>query len=98
MSKRSQACDISKEVKEKVHRRDNGKCIICGSAGIPNAHFVRRSQGGLGIEKNVVTLCYSCHNLYDNGSKREEFGIKIEKYLKKKYKEWKKEELIYKKY
>ena len=44
-SKRSKLTDIPKEVKEIVFKRDNGKCILCGKDGLPNAHFIRRSQG-----------------------------------------------------
>ncbi len=51
MSKRSKACDISPKVKKKVWERDNHCCIICGSPyAMPNAHYIARSQGGLGIE------------------------------------------------
>lgn len=46
-SKRSNATDIPKEVKEEVYKRDKGRCVICPNPGIPNAHFIRRSQGGL---------------------------------------------------
>ena len=80
-SKRSKATDISKEVKERVFERDNGRCIICGRPGMPNAHYIRRSQGGLGIEQNIVTLCLACHTAYDDGFKREEYGKKIREYL-----------------
>ena len=51
MSKRSKACDISPKVKKKVWERDNHCCIICGSPyAMPNAHYISRAQGGLGIE------------------------------------------------
>ena len=43
-SKRTEATDISIETKIIVKRRDKGKCIICGQTGIPNAHYIRRSQ------------------------------------------------------
>ena len=63
MSKRSKACDISMEVKKKVWERDEHKCVICHNPyAKPNAHYIARSQGGLGIEENIVTLCLRCHN------------------------------------
>lgn len=100
MSKRSKACDISQKAKEKVWERDNHRCILCGSKyAMPNAHFIGRAQGGLGIEQNIVTLCMKCHNDYDNGNKREEYSYKIEWYLKEMYGEsWNKEKLYYNKY
>ena len=100
MGKRSKACEISAKTKEIVWNRDMQRCILCGSRyAMPNAHFIRRSQGGLGIPENVVTLCLKCHNDFDNGNKREEYNDKIEYYLKNKYgTSWNKENLIYKKY
>lgn len=97
-SKRTKACEISRETKEKVYERDGGLCIICHQAGIPNAHYIRRSQGGLGIEQNIVTLCPKCHNSFDNGFKREEYGTIIQKYLKNQYTDWNEKDLIYNKW
>lgn len=86
MSKRSKACDISQKVKQNVWDRDNHQCIICGNPyAMPNAHYIRRSQGGLGIEQNVVTLCQKCHSDFDNGNKRASIGYRIEWYLKSCY-------------
>lgn len=98
MSKRSKACDISPKVRRIVNERDGGICIICGQSGIPNAHFIGRAQCGLGIEENIVTLCPTCHHLFDNGGKREEYGAQIESYLKSKYPLWDKSKLIYDKW
>lgn len=96
MSKRSRACDISKKVKQKVWDRDNHQCIICGNPyAMPNAHYIRRSQGGLGIEENVVTLCQKCHNDFDNGNKRVSIGYRIECYLKSCYQDWDAKKLYY---
>ena len=66
--------------------------------GIPNAHCIRRSAGGLGIEENVVTLCIKCHKQYDDGFGREEIGNKIRDYLKSMYKDWNEKDLIYDKW
>lgn len=98
MSKRSRACDIPKRVKDKVWERDGHCCIICGSPeAMPNAHFIPRSRGGLGIAQNIVTLCINCHFAYDNGGKRRDYGAFIEGYLRSHYDDWDKEKLIYKK-
>ena len=69
-SRRSKATDISHKVKNKVWERDNHCCILCGNPNaMPNAHYISRANGGLGIEQNIVTLCQNCHNKYDNGDK-----------------------------
>ena len=98
-SKRAKACDISKSVKDRVWERDNHRCIICGSnQAMPNSHFIRRSQGGLGIEENVVTMCMRCHMMYDQGSDRRAIEAYTENYLKNLYPGWNREMLIYKKW
>ena len=98
-SKRAKACDISKKVKDIVWERDNHQCIICGShQAMPNSHFIRRSQGGLGIEENIVTMCFRCHRMYDQGSDRKAIETYTENYLKSKYPNWDKSKLIYKKW
>ena len=89
------------QVKKKVWDRDNHHCIYCGSPyAMPNAHYISRAHGGLGIEKNVVTLCLKCHHNYDNGrdsNLRELIKRKIEYHLMYHYPNWNKEDLIYKK-
>ena len=97
-SKRAKACDITKKVKDIVWERDNRQCIICGSyQAMPNSHFIRRSQGGLGIEENIVTMCNRCHYMYDQGGERQAIATYTERYLRSKYPDWDKEKLIYKK-
>ena len=97
-SKRAKATDIPKEVKAKVYERDKGKCIVCGAQGVPNAHVISRSHGGLGIEQNIVTLCPRCHYEYDNGPKRISTGELLRDYLKTIYEGWNEEDLIYDKW
>ena len=90
MGKRKYATAIPMKVKLKVFERDKRRCIYC--------HLIRRGQGGLGIEKNVVTLCRKCHEAFDDGDKREEMEQYITDYLEFIYGEnWKKEDLIYNK-
>ena len=105
-SKRSKATDIPMSVKKKVWERDRGMCVVCGNHCnvMPNAHYISRSKGGLGIEQNIVTLCTEltpnqCHRKYDFGTKEErnEIKEKIRRYLKSKYDNWNEEDLIYRK-
>ena len=101
-SKRSKACDISQKVKKIVWERDNYCCIICGNPyAMPNSHYITRAQGGLGIKENIVTMCLDCHNAYDNGNdtdRKKDIKNKIEKHLSSLYKDWNKENLIYRKW
>lgn len=95
------ALQISPELKPIVWERDNYCCIICGQPvpkSCANAHYINRSQGGMGIEKNIVTLCPKCHFEDDNGLHTQEYQQKIKEYLQSKYEDWNEEDLIYKKY
>lgn len=105
-SKRTKATDIPMSVKKKVFERDNGCCVVCGNNYnvMPNAHYISRTKGGLGIEENIVTLCTEltpnkCHRKYDFGTLKEQQEIKkiIKNYLKSHYDNWEEEKLIYKK-
>lgn len=100
-TKRSKACDISQKVKQIVWERDNHSCVICGNTYnvMPNAHYIRRSKGGLGIEENVFTACTrltknDCHYKFD------EYGIgkeKVKEHLQSHYPDWDEKNLIYRK-
>lgn len=96
--KMSKACDISPRVKEIVWERDNHMCIICGSPyAMPNSHYIKRSQCGLGIPQNIATMCQRCHEEYDNGSGRYTKAIKesFRDYLMSIYPGWNEEDLKY---
>lgn len=106
-SKRAKATDIPPAVKKRVFERDNGCCVVCGNGFnvMPNAHFIPRSKGGLGIEENIVTLCTEltpnkCHRRFDFGTaeERKRIGETIELYLKSQYPDWDKENLVYRKW
>lgn len=79
---------ISEEVKMKVWERDKHRCIYC-LRYIPwqfsCSHFVKRSQGGLGIEENIVTACPECHSRYDGSWEHSKMYEYTEKYLRKFY-------------
>ena len=99
MHKQTKACSIPKEVKAVVWERDEHRCIICGSpAAAPCAHYVPRSQGGLGIEQNIVTLCPTCHREYDQGKYRRQYGKIIQAYLHTIYPGLDESKLVYHKY
>ena len=101
MSKRSNACDISLKVKQEVYIRDNQRCIICNQIvplSCANSHYIKRSQGGLGIPKNITTMCFDCHYEYDHGKNSKEYKQKIKEYLQSKYKDWNEKDLYYNKW
>lgn len=97
-SKRAKALAISAAVKAKVWERDNRCCVYCHShAASPEAHYISRAKGGLGIEQNILTLCRRCHGRYDNGlkSERAEMKDRFKRYLSSKYDGWDEKDLIY---
>lgn len=100
-TKRARATDIPYKVKKRVFERDNGSCVICGNNYnvMPNAHFIPRSKGGLGIEENIFTACTrltqnDCHYKFD------EYGVgrdKVREYLISQYPNWSEDKLKYRK-
>lgn len=97
MNRRTKALDIPPRVKKIVYSRDGGLCVLCGSPGAPNAHYISRGQSGLGIEQNVVTLCQTCHMAYDQSFQREILKNEIADYLRSKYPGWDDIRLTYQK-
>lgn len=97
-SRRTKACDIPMKVKKIVWERDKQSCILCGRRdALPSCHYIPRSQNGLGIEQNIVTLCWRCHQEYDNSAKRQRLKEYLKQYLQSKYKDWSEEDLVYRK-
>ncbi len=81
-STRSKACDIPQRVKSEVWERDKHRCIVCGSPyAMPNAHFRSRANSGMGVAKNIVTLCFKCHYNYDQTPKRQQYKAFIEHHI-----------------
>ena len=100
MNKRTVALAIGQRTKIAVWKRDGHRCVVCGDLNAsPNAHFIPRSQSGLGIEKNIVTLCADCHRIFDQGTaeEREEIRQYLRGYLKEIYPDWNENDLIYRK-
>ena len=86
MNRRTKALDISKKVKMTIWERDRHRCILCGSpSAMPNAHYISRAKGGLGIEQNIVTLCFDCHRRLDQTTERKELLNKVKNYLDRFY-------------
>lgn len=67
MHDRTKALGITLAVKEAVADRDSfdgwPNCLLCGTPAPVNnrlafssAHYISSSQGGLGVEENIVTL------------------------------------------
>lgn len=99
MHDRTKKVAIPPKVREAVEKRDKHRCIFCGS---PNArgeaHIINRSQGGLGVEQNLVTVCPSCHFQMDNGQASKLFKEKAVAYVKSLYKDWDAKDYVYDKW
>lgn len=103
---RTKAVSIPREVKKAVAVRDTYDgwvcCILCGKPAPSEtawccAHYIPRSQGGLGIERNIITLCPDCHRDYDQSTKRAEIKSYIRAYLQMAYTDWNEQNLTYRK-
>jgi 5-methylcytosine-specific restriction endonuclease McrA len=112
MRKDTKARDFDRKTKEAIAKRDSIDgwpcCVFCGAPApshgyeiLPiswsNAHYISRAQGGLGDERNGLTLCPKCHRKYDQSTSREEMRGYFREYLKDHYDEWREEDLIYRK-
>ena len=106
MRKDTKARDFSRKAKEQIAERDSIDgwpcCVRCGATApsplaFSNAHFIARSQGGLGIPENGLTLCPVCHMRYDQTTHRAKDREYYREYLKSKHENWNEEDLIYRK-
>lgn len=106
MRKDTKARDFGKKDKEAIAARDSVMgwpcCVYCGKASprplaYSNAHFIARSQGGLGVPENGLTLCPECHGRYDQSEHRERMRGYFRAYLQSKYENWSEESLVYRK-
>lgn len=106
MRKDTKARGFDRSVKIAISERDSIDgwpcCVFCGAAAPSklawsNAHYIARSQGGLGIERNGLTLCPICHRKYDQTTARMEMRGYLREYLKEHYEDWSEEALVYRK-
>lgn len=106
MRKDTKARDFDRKTKFAIAERDSIDgwpcCVYCGAAAPDtiawsNAHFIARSQGGLGTERNGLTLCPICHRKYDQTTARTEMREFFREYLRMCYFGWNEEDLIYRK-
>ena len=102
--KRTRALAIDPKVKSAVEARDSFGfpphpcCVLCGCpSGRGEAHIVPRSQSGLGIEENLVTLCRACHRELDQGCNRTELMRQVKAYMHSAYPGWDESQLVYRK-
>ena len=99
MHKRTKAVAIPPKIRQEVEERDGHKCIFCGSPECRGeAHYINRSQGGLGVPKNLVTVCSACHRQMDNGQMIKVYRQKAKEYLMSQYPDWNEDDLIYNKW
>lgn len=68
MSIRSKWCDVDKETRKYLKKRDKEQCIICGKKGALQAMhiFLSRAKGGRGSKENCAEGCIDCHRIIDN--------------------------------
>lgn len=98
MHKRTRSCAIPKEVKLIVYERDHERCIFCGAPGLPEAHVIPRSHGGLGVPQNIITVCRCCHDKLDNSTDRQQMLDVAVGYLKRYYPDISQTDVIYQKW
>lgn len=99
MHRETKATSIPVAVKAEVWRRDFGRCVLCGAINAgPHCHYIRRSQGGLGISENIWTGCQRCHTAFDSEASDGPLHQEVKAYLKGWYKDWDESRLIYRKY
>lgn len=98
MHRQTKATSIPPRVKKAVWERDFGRCVLCGSVNAgPHCHFVRRSQGGLGIPENIWTGCLRCHEAFDSEATDGPLHREMRDYFKTIYPDWDKSSLVYRK-
>jgi 5-methylcytosine-specific restriction endonuclease McrA len=55
----------------RIMERDNWRCQFCGArSNLQVHHIIFRSHGGPDSEKNLITLCVTCHEQIHLGKRR----------------------------
>jgi 5-methylcytosine-specific restriction endonuclease McrA len=68
---RSKPKFLAADVRSTVLARDGNRCRCCSTNGGLHVHHVDyRSQGGLDVEHNLITLCFSCHEMVHSDKRR----------------------------
>ena len=99
MSRWRKATRIPQAVKDRVWERDGGCCIFCGSPhAAPEAHYIPRSKGGMGVEENILTVCRYCHEQLDEGKRWRFLRDWARGYLMEHYPDWDEEKLVFHKW
>lgn len=98
MHRETRATSISTATKKAVWQRDFCRCVLCGSINAgPHCHFVRRAQGGLGVEQNIWTGCDICHRRFDSEGTDGPLHERMRDYFRTLYQDWDESKLVYKK-
>lgn len=111
MPKFTRKLEFTQRERDKIKARDEG-CIFCMMNYHMDEcrdtyilkpsqimHYIPRSKQGLGIAKNGALGCLFHHEMLDNGNqgrRKEMLGL-FREYLKRHYRDWKEEDLIYRK-
>ena len=65
--KKERSRRISQDVKDNVWRRDEGKCVECGSnENLEFDHIIPHSKGGANTYRNIQLLCENCNRSKSN--------------------------------
>jgi len=87
ITERGNTLRFSGESVARIIIRDGGACLACGRPASDIAHYVRRSQGGLGVPQNGGCMCRSCHCEYDSRL-NEGLADTFREHLRAHYESW----------
>lgn len=111
MQKRARKAEFTTQARRTIENRDGG-CIFCKMKYhmekatwmdcnvLSIMHYIPRSKGGMGVERNGALGCHYHHTMLDNGNegRREEMLGIFKDYLMQQYEGWNEEDLIYDKW